>query len=389
MGPGHMGSAVMTFGASTPLAAPAGRGVALLAPLTGADAAIGPALVDAARLGLGTGTVPPLAVFDTGGTAAGAAGAAQQAIAQGAGLILGPLTSAEARAVVPVAAPAHVDVLAFTSDPGVARPGLWPLGITPAEQVAALLRAAHAAGNGRIAGLLPLTPLGEAMAQALKNAEPAAPIQFYGDFAGMNAAVRILSDYAVRRGPIDARIKQLRAEHNASALAEASRLGRQPIPPPPFNALVIAESGPGLTELASLLPYYDVAPGPVLVLGPGLWAADPAGVAAAGFGGALYAAPDPAAAADFVSRYALQFGRTPPTLAAFAFDAGAITRIATQAGGIDPSALTNPAGSGGADGVVALQPDGSVRRGLAVFRVQPGGARIVQPAPTALPAPLF
>jgi branched-chain amino acid transport system substrate-binding protein len=38
---------------------------------------------------------------------------------------------------------------------------------------------------------------------------------------------------------------------------------------------------------------------------------------------------------------------------------------------------------------VALQPDGSVRRGLAVFRVQPGGARIVQPAPTALPAPLF
>jgi branched-chain amino acid transport system substrate-binding protein len=389
MGPGHMGTSTMTFGGSAPLPPPAGRGVALLAPLTGADAAIGPALVDAAKLGLGTGTVPPLAVFDTGSTPAGAAAAAQQAIAQGAGLILGPLTDAEASAVAPITTADHVDVLAFTSNGAVAQPGLWTLGITPAEQMQALLRAADAAGHGQVAGLLPLTPLGEAMAQALRAAEPDAQVQLYGDFASMNTAARSLSDYVARRGPIDAQIKELQAEHTEAALAEASRLARQPVPPPPFNALVVAETGSGLGELASLLPYYDVDPGPVLVLGPGLWAADPAGVAAAGFSGALYAAPDPAAAADFVSRYALQFGGTPPALAAVAFDAGAIARTATDSGGLDLTALTNPAGFGGADGVLALLPDGSVRRGLAVFRVQPGGSQIVQPAPAALSTPLL
>jgi branched-chain amino acid transport system substrate-binding protein len=389
MGPGHMSNASMTFGSTAPAPPPAGRGVALLAPLTGADAAVGPALVDAARLGLGTGTVPPLAVFDTGSTAAGASAAAQQAIAQGAGVILGPPTNGEASAIAPITTAAHADVLAFTSDGAVAQPGLWTLGITPTQQLRALLRAAHAAGHGQVAGLLPLTPLGEAMAQALRVAEPDASIQLYSDFTSMNAAARSLSGYAARRGAIDAQIKELQAEHTTAALAEASRLARQPISPPPFSALVIAETGSGLGELASLLSYYDVDPGPVLVLGPGLWAANPADVAAAGFSGALYAAPDPAAAANFVSRYELQFGGTPPPLAAVAFDAGAIARTATEAGGLDLAPLTDPAGFGGADGVMALQPDGSVRRGLAVFRVTPGGGQIVQPAPAALPAPLL
>jgi branched-chain amino acid transport system substrate-binding protein len=152
---------------------------------------------------------------------------------------------------------------------------------------------------------------------------------------------------------------------------------------------VIAETGPGLGELASLLPYYDVDPGPVLVLGPGLWAADPAGVAAAGLSGALYAAPDPAASVDFVSRYQLQFGAAPPALASVAFDAGAIARTATQAGTLDLTALTDPAGFAGADGLMALQPDGSVRRALAVFRATPAGGQIVQRAPTTLSQPLF
>jgi hypothetical protein len=227
------------------------------------------------------------------------------------------------------------------------------------------------------------------MEQALETARPAASIQLYTGFAGMNDGLRVLSGYANRRGPVDARLKQLRAEHTAAALAEAADLARRPVPPPPFDGLLIAETGAGLGELASLLPYYDVGPGPVLILGPGLWAADPASVAAAGFTGALYAAPDPAAAADFVSRYELAFGGPPPPLAAIAFDAGAIARLATQAGGIDESMLTNPAGFGGADGVVGLQPDGAVRRGLAVFQVEPDGGHILRPAPAELPAPGF
>ncbi len=295
--------ALTTPGASSALP-PAGSRIALLAPLTGTYAAAAPSIVNAVKLGLGPAAAA-LDVLDTGSTAQGAAAAAQKAIADGAGLIIGPLTDTEAGAVAPVTMPAHVDVLSLTSDSSEARPGLWTLGITPAVQVHALVRAANAQGHGTIAALLPESPLGDAMARALQTDAASATVQTYaeGSFSSMNDALRSLSDYAGRRGPIDAQIKQLRSSHTVSGRQEAAKLARSPIPPAPFNALFVAETGSGLGELASLMPYYDVNPGPVLVLGPGLWASDPGAVGAAGFNGALYAAPDPAAAAGFAASY--------------------------------------------------------------------------------------
>jgi len=365
------------------LPAPAGSRIAVLAPLTGAYSNVGPVLVNAVKLGLGQAAAGSINVLDTGSTPQGAAAAAQKAIEDGAGLIIGPLTTTEAAAVAPVTGPAHVDVLALTSDSTVARPGLWALGITPAEQVRALVNAANAQGHGQIAAFLPESPLGNAMARALQSTGGAQQVATYsaGSFSSMNSSLRSLSNYGSRRGPIDAQIKQLRGSHTVAGRQEAAKLARQPIPPPPFNALMVAETGSGLGELASLLPYYDINPGPVLVLGPGLWAADPAAVAHAGFRGALYAAPDPAAAGPFNSSYAQAYGGPPPSLAAIAFDAAALARVTTEHGRIDQAALTNPSGFTGADGLLALAPDGSVKRGLAVFQVSPDGGQIVQPAP--------
>ena len=382
-GPQALGTA-----GGAPLPPPAGSRIALLAPLTGAYAAAAPDIVNAVKLGLGPAAAS-LDVLDTGSTAQGAVAAAQKAIADGAGLIIGPLTDTEAGAVAPITMPAHVDVLSLTSDSAEARPGLWTLGITPAAQVQALAQAANAQGHGTIAGLLPESPLGQAMARALQAAAPSATVQTYapGSFSSMNNALRAISDYAGRRGPIDAQIKQLRSSHTVAGRQQAAKLGRSPIPPAPFNALLIAETGNGLGELASLMPYYDVSNGPVLVLGPGLWAVDPASVGAAGFNGALYAAPDPAAAAGFAASYSSAYGAPPSPLAAIAYDAGAIARVVTVSGQINQAAITNPSGFGGADGVLVLEPDGSVRRGLAVFQVGGGGSQIVQPAPKSLSVP--
>jgi branched-chain amino acid transport system substrate-binding protein len=367
---------------------PAGSRIALLAPLTGTYAAAAPSIVNAVKLGLGAAAAS-LDVQDTGSTAQGAAAAAQKAIADGAGLIIGPLTDTEAGAVAPITMPAHVDVLSLTSDSSEARPGLWTLGITPAAQVQALVQAANTQGPGTIAALLPESPLGDAMARALQTDAASATVQTYapGSFSAMNDALRSLSDYAGRRGPIDAQIKQLRSSHTVAGRQEAAKLERSPIPPAPFDALFVAETGSGLGELASLMPYYDVNPGPVLVLGPGLWATDPGAVSAAGFNGALYAAPDPAAATGFTASYSSAYGGPPSPLAAIAFDAGAIARVVTASGQINQASLTNPSGFSGADGVLVLDPDGTVRRGLAVFQVGAGGAQIVQPAPATLSPP--
>ncbi len=168
------------------------------------------------------------------------------------------------------------------------------------------------------------------------------------------------------------RSRQLRGSHTVAGRQEAAKLDREPIPPPPFNALLIAETGSGLGELATLMPYYDVNPGPVLVLGPGLWAADPGAVARRrlqrrAVRGARSGRRD-------ALHVELQRGlwRAALALAAIAFDAGALARVTTQSGRIDQAALTNPSGFSGADGGLASQPDGSVQTRP---RRLPGGRR--------------
>ena len=369
--------------------APAGRGVALLAPLTGPNAERGQAMVRAAQMALAGPGSPPLDVRDTQGTAAGAAGAASQAIAAGAGLIIGPLTALETAGAAGPARSAGVGVLAFTSDPAQAQPGVWVLGITPVQQVRRLVAAATAQGGQRFAAVLPDTDFGRAMADALSQATAAAgapppTIRFHsGAMASMNATVRDLSGYAGRRGPIDAQIKAARAQRDADGRRRAEELTRTPVPPPSFNVLLLADSGDKLTALTSVLPYYDIDPANVRIIGPALWGSAQ-GRGDAALSGAWYAAPDPAARATFDQAYNAAHGTPAPGVADFAYDAAAMAKALAREGGFSTASLCRPEGFNGVDGILALQPDGTVRRGLAIFELQRGGPIAVDPAPETI-----
>jgi branched-chain amino acid transport system substrate-binding protein len=370
--------------------APSGKGVALLAPLSGPNAALGPVLEAAAKLALSVPGSPALDVRDTGGTPEGAAAAAQAAIGAGAGLILGPLTSAETAAASGPAQSAGVGMLAFTNDPSVAKPGVWTLGITPQQQVSRLVAAAKGEGRQRFAALLPDSPFGHAMGAALTAACQAAGLgapdirteaTSMGALAGQ---VRDLADYANRRGPLDAQIRQLRAQRPKGWYQKTVALQRSPIPPPPIDALLLADTGDTLVEIASLLPYYDLDTSIVRVMGPSLWAS-PRQRAGARVGGAWYAAPDPAARADFVSRATAAGGAAPPAIADLAYDAASVARVVAAEGGFSRASLERGGGFAGADGVFELMPDGSVQRALAVFTVVPGGGdTIASPAPGSI-----
>src|SRR5213078_727923 len=95
----------------TPLAPPAAPGaagavkVALLVPLSGANAGLGKAMLEAAQLALFTTASERLTLVprDTAGTA------------DGAQLILGPLLAAEVEAVKPIAGEAKLNVIAFST----------------------------------------------------------------------------------------------------------------------------------------------------------------------------------------------------------------------------------------------------------------------------------
>ncbi|MBN8898914.1 MAG: penicillin-binding protein activator, partial [Rhodospirillales bacterium] len=142
-GPAGTGPTVLGTPAAN-ASAHGGSRVAILLPLSGPRADLGQAMLQAAQLALPAPDSPPLSVKDTRGTPEGAAAAAQQAMAEGVGIILGPLTSAETAAVAPIARNAGVPVLAFTNDPSQAQPGVWTLGITPGQQIRRLLAATQA-----------------------------------------------------------------------------------------------------------------------------------------------------------------------------------------------------------------------------------------------------
>ncbi len=368
--------------------APAGTRVALLAPLSGPNAERGPALVQAAQLALDAPGAPPLDVIDTHGTAEGAAAAARQAVAQGAGLILGPLTAPETAAAAPIATEANIGMLAFTSDETQQRPGVWVMGLTPGQQVRRLVGAITAQGKTRFAALLPATDYGRAMEQALRGAAPGATIRAIEDtnIQSANATVRDLSDYADRRGPIEAKLRAAIAKHSADGRKEAAELRKSPIPPAPFDALLLASTGDGLDTVASLLPYYDIDAPDVRVLGPALWA-NPAARGTGNLTGAWYAAPDPAARTAFDQSYTARYATPAPGLADLAYDAASIARVVAADGGFGSDSLTRPGGFNGVDGVLGLQPDGHVRRGLALFEIQRGGPQMIEPAPDSLQAP--
>jgi hypothetical protein len=359
--------------------------VAILLPLTGPRADRGKELLQAAQLALQNSAGPTLDVLDTGGSATGAAVAAQTAVAKGERLILGPLTSAETVAVAPIARSAGVPVLAFTNDASQSQPGIWPLGVSPDQQIRRLVAAVQAQGKSQFAALLPDTDFGRAMAAGLRSACAAAALpppnirMHPPGMAGVTAAARDVSDYANRRGPIDAKVKAARALGTPEGRREAQELARTSIPAPPFDVLLLADTGDELQEVAAILPYYDVDRSVVQIIGPALWA-DPASGSGA-VRGAWYAAPDSSTRGNLERDYAAKYGNPPPPLADLAFDGASIAKVVLGPAGADLAILTQPGGFVGTDGWLMLLPDGQVRRGLAVFRVERGGPEMIEPAP--------
>jgi ABC-type branched-subunit amino acid transport system substrate-binding protein len=367
--------------------------VTLLAPVTGSNAERGQALVQAAQIALAAPGSPTLSVRDTGSTPQGAAAAAQAAVDAHDGLILGPLTAGETAAVAPVAAAAGIPVLAFTNDSSQARPGVWTLGITPAQQVRRMVGALLADGKTRFAAVLPPgefgSAMGKALAETLAAAGASAPDIRIHDGSNQHIAdtLRDISQYPGRRGGVDARIRALKALHTAAARKEAAALSREPIPPAPFDALLLADVGETLAWEATFLRYYDISAPEVRLLGPALWSSSPMR-GGAELNGAWYAAPDPAARATFDQEYQAKFGTPAPALADFAYDAAAIARVLSSLPrGYAADSLCRPDGFAGVDGVLALQPDGRVRRGLALFEIQQGTTAIVSAAPGDLASP--
>ncbi|HKO09310.1 MAG TPA: penicillin-binding protein activator [Alphaproteobacteria bacterium] len=380
---------------AAPLAAGESVKVAVLLPLSGQGAALGKALLNAAQLALFDLNDEHLALLprDTEGTPEGAAQAAREVIDQGARLILGPFFAAEVSAASPIARAAGVNVVAFSTDERVAGQGVFLMGFLPRTQVLRVVSYAHDQGLNRFAAIVPESPYGDAIGAALRDAVAQAggevdDIESYDPAAGGAAAVvRQLGHYDSRHAALAAQRKALEKKGDEVSKQALRRLDAQEgTGSLGFDAIMLPEGGERLLALAPLLPYYDIDPARVRLLGTGLWDDARLGKEPSLLGG-WYAAPDPGTRADFEERYAKLFAAgNPPRIATLGYDATALAAALERApSGPDFSAtaLTNRDGFSGLDGIFRFRADGLNERGLAVLEVQRDAPKVVSPAPTS------
>jgi len=364
--------------------------VAILLPLSGPSAAIGQSMLNAAQMALFEVADNSfiLQSYDTKGTPEGAAQAASTAVSHGVQLILGPLFSQSVKAVAPIARDAGIGVVAFSTDPGAAGDGAFVIGFLLHQQVLRVVQHARETGMERFAVLAPDTVYGHAVADTMNWAVPnsggvVTQVEFYKpDGSDENDVVRRLSDFDRRKHALDVQKKALAGKTDPASKKALKSLEKiDTTEGVTFQAVMLPEGGGRLRAVSALLPFYDVDPAKVKLMGTMLWNEPGLGSEPALVGG-WFAAPPLAVNEDFETRYAQWFGAKPQRIVSPAYDAVAMAAVlARNPDGPDlsPRALLNPSGFAGVNGLFRLSADGLSERGLAVLEITKKGFQEVAP----------
>lgn len=379
---------------------PAGAvSVALLLPLTGPDASIGQSILDAAQMAVFDMADENFTLLprDTGGTPEGAAKAANDAIAAGAKLILGPLLAQDVAAVAPTARAAHVPVVAFSTDASVAGDGVFLMGLLPREQVIRVVGYAASKGHSRFAALVPDNTYGSRVEEALRDAANQAnavvtQIEKFPPGGDATEAVKQLANFGARHAALEDQIQALEGKDDEASKQALVRLKElDSVGNVSFDAVMVAEGGEHLRAIAPLLPYYDIDTRRVQLLGTALWN-DPALGTEPTLVGGWFAAPDPGPRAEFAQKFEAVTGHKPHGFASLGYDAAALAAVLARGDhGPDFSiqTLTAQHGYAGVDGIFRFLPDGLSERGLAVLEMQRNELKVLDPAPTSFAKPVY
>ena len=332
--------------------------VGFILPLTGGGnaAAAAQSMRQAAEMALAEFSNPDLQLLlkDDAGNAAGAQQAAQQALDEGAEIILGPLFALTVGPVGQVAKSRGVPVIAFSTDSNVASRGVYLLSFLPESDVDRIV--GYAAGQGKLAfaALVPDNAYGTVVEAEFK--------QIVARRGGRVVALeRYPLDRAKLQGPV----------HNVAQAAARA------------DAIFIPDTAEWAGAVVQGLIADGIDAKRVQLLGTGLWE-DAQIFSNPQLEGAWYAGPDATGFRNFSARYRNRFGQDPARTASLAYDAVALVAALVKTQGkqrFAESVLTNSSGFTGIDGLFRFRPNGTNQRGLAVLRVSPTGGQIVSAPP--------
>jgi ABC-type branched-subunit amino acid transport system substrate-binding protein len=341
-----VGTGQVKVGLILPLSAAGNAGVAALS------------MKNAAEMALAEFQNPniQLLIKDDGGSPQGASQGTQQALAEGAEIVLGPLFAASVPATAQLTRTRGTSVIAFSTDSSVAGRGVYLLSFLPESDINRIVDYAAGTGKRSFAALVPDNAYGNVVEAAFKQA-------------------------VGRKGGRVIAFEKYGADRGTPARTVAQSLGQA-------DTLLLADDGDSVVATADALAAAGANLKNIQLLGTGLWD-NPRVFASPALQGGLYAAPDPAGFRGFSGRYRTKFGAEPVRTATLAYDAVALVAALARTQGAQrfaPETLTNPSGFAGIDGLFRFRSDGTNERGLAVMKVTTAGGTPVAGSPKSFGA---
>jgi ABC-type branched-subunit amino acid transport system substrate-binding protein len=296
---------------------------------------------------------------DSGADAASATATARALLADGADIIIGPVSREGVTGAAAAARSDGVPMIGLSSDRTVAGNGVYLLSFQLEDEIARLVSYAADQNIRSIALLAPSNEYGRRVESALR-AEAAA--------RGVTVAA-----------------SQLYARTETDATAAANALSAT-LRTRPAQGIVIAENGAPLRAIGTALVQSALDTRQVRLMGTSVWAGE--AEREPSLAGGWYVAPDPSARVEFENRYRAAFGEAPGRLASLGYDAVALAALLSRERGADgftPGAFENREGFAGSDGLFRFGATGAVERGLAIIQVGANTNSVVDAAPRRFP----
>lgn len=321
--------------------------VGVLLPLTGKASGIGLGMQNAMFMALDDlqNNRMILKFYDTQSSKSGAEHAANQAVTEGAQLILGPLMSDEVEGAASVALSSGVPVVSFTTSPQVLQKGVYSIGLLTGEQINESVAYAAAQGRKHLALLVPDNNSGlNAMKSALMSA------------VSQNISLTKVGFFNPESVDFSGLIKQMTS-------------------PVDFDAVLIADNGNGLKSLASMLAYNDVMYPDVLFLGTSAWDNTNLSRETILYHG-VYPMVSKSYGTYFSDKYKDTFGEQPKSIYSFAYDSVLLASVLSGKEENVDSSLTGKNGFIGVNGFFKILPTGQSRHNLEMLEVTKDGPKV-------------
>lgn len=333
--------------------------VALLVPRSG-DAALAQSLENAARMAMSDlpNVKIDLRVYDTAGNPTTATAVAQQAVAEGAKIIVGPVYAQAANAAGLAVLNKNVNVLSFSNNTSIAGGNVFVLGPTFENTANRLVSFAGRQGKANMVIVHSNDAAGQVGQSAIANALANSRVNNAGTVGYDRSQQGVINSVPTIKATVD-------STGADSIFMTATTAGALPL-------------------FSQLLPEAGVSPATTQFIGLTRWDIPPQTPELPGVQGGWFALPDPSKAQAYRQRYNATYGEAPHPISGLAYDGiAAIGALVSQgkSNALTGAALTQNAGFQGVGGIFRLRPNGTNERGLAVATIQNKQVVVIDPAP--------